>query len=311
MSTNNSALSTEFFKSVGRSWRESVRLRDYSSFKIGGPADYFFEALTEIELVAAVKFARLFSLPFFILGGGYNILFADEGFRGLIIRSAVQEISRDDQKNIRISSGSYLKSLIDFCIKQELGGLEFLAGIPGSVGGAVYGNAGAFDHDIGSRVVTGKLLDYSGKLIDVQQDYFSFAYRWSCLKNNRYILLQVVLHCVPGERAYITQKIDKILILRNTKHPGPEIACAGSYFKNPYNAAGDKIPAAKLLDKVAAKQLSVGGASVYSRHANFIINQGLATSQDVRQLAELLKQRVMDSSGIMLEEEVIFLPADG
>lgn len=311
MPTSKASLAAAFANDIGRAWRESVRLSDHSSFKIGGPADYFFSAATEVELIAAVKFAREQSLPFFILGGGYNILFADEGFRGLIIKNSIADISRSDRGNIRIASGIRLAEVIDFCVRHELGGLEFLAGIPGTVGGAVYGNAGAFDHAIGEYVVTGKLLDSAGMLRDVPQEYFSFAYRWSSLKKSRDVLLQVILRCKPENREVIARKTEQILQLRKVKHPGPDTACAGSYFKNPQNSSGNKIAAALLLDQIGAKQLMVGGAAVYSRHANFIINQGGATSQDVRQLAELLKKRVKNSTGIQLDEEVIFLPASG
>lgn len=305
------SLAAGFAEAVGRRWSESVPLSEYSSFKIGGPADVFFEAFSEEELVAAVNFARERSLRFFILGGGYNVLFADEGFRGLIIRNTAAYISLNEQGFIRISSGSRLKDLTEFCIRESLGGLEFLAGIPGTVGGAVYGNAGAFGWDIGGSVVSGTLLTPSGEQLIAKQEDFAFVYRWSRLKQTREILLHLILRAAPNERTEIEREVERILQLRKAKHPGPETACAGSYFKNPIDPAGEKIAAALLLDQVGAKQMSVGGAAVYAGHANFIINRDSATSQDIRELAELLKQRVMESSGIQLEEEVIFLPAAG
>lgn len=302
-------LSSSFLEAVRKPLQESVSLKDYSHFKIGGKADYFFSASTSEELINSVSFARQWPLPFYIIGGGFNLLFDDEGFRGLIIQNCAEGIELKNEKEIEVASGTSLSTLVRYCSLEELGGLEFLAGIPGTVGGAVCGNAGAFSRDIGSCVISARILKASGEVIEVDQAYFKFDYRWSILKVQPDIILQVNLGVYKTARYTLEIILEDILEKREQKHPPWEIACAGSYFKNPTLETGEKIPAASLLDQVGAKDMSVGGASVYAQHANFIINRGGATSQDVRALASDLKKKVKEKFNIDLMEEVIYLPA--
>jgi len=301
---------SRFLDAVGRPCQEGVFLKNYSNFKVGGRADYFFDARTEKELVNAVHFIKTFSLLYYIIGGGYNILFSDEGFRGLIIQNSINGLKKDDKKAIKVKSGTPLKELVGFCQHEGVGGLEFLAGIPGTVGGAVCGNAGALGCDIGSLVIDAQVLAESGKILQVEKKYFSFGYRWSRLKNNKDVLLDVRLQGKSRAQEEIKKSIDENLQTRKRKHPPSGIACAGSYFKNPVLPSGEKLAAAALLDQVDAKGKKAGDAAVYSGHANFIINQGNAASQDIRRLAGELKQKVYKKFGIKLEEEVIFLPAE-
>jgi len=281
---------SRFLDAVGRPCQEGVFLKNYSNFKVGGRADYFFDARTEKELVNAVHFIKTFSLLYYIIGGGYN--------------------KKDDKKAIKVKSGTPLKELVGFCQHEGVGGLEFLAGIPGTVGGAVCGNAGALGCDIGSLVIDAQVLAESGKILQVEKKYFSFGYRWSRLKNNKDVLLDVRLQGKSRAQEEIKKSIDENLQTRKRKHPPSGIACAGSYFKNPVLPSGEKLAAAALLDQVDAKGKKAGDAAVYSGHANFIINQGNAASQDIRRLAGELKQKVYKKFGIKLEEEVIFLPAE-
>ena len=289
---------------------QNINLQPYSHFRIGGPADYFIEAVTENEMVQALKIAREINLRHRVIGGGYNLLFDDLGYRGLILRNAVKNIRLEEPSRIVISSGSTLKDLIAFCIDQELGGLEFLTGIPGTVGGAVYGNAGAFDQDIGQVLRGARLLEFSGEIAHVDRDFFDFSYRFSRLKISEHILLDAILEGTPRARNRIQDLLAEYSQKRENRHPPWGIACAGSYFKNPVLASGEKVPAAFLLDQIGAKGMQVGGAAVYSGHANFIINQDLATSQDVRELASRLKEKVKKCFSVDLSEEVIFLPAE-
>ena len=305
----SSAIAEEFLKFVGKPIEKSVPLWQYAHFKIGGDADYFFEATTEKDLIKAISFARAHHLPFFIIGGGFNLLFDDAGFRGLIIRNRVTGIKTLGETEISVASGTSLESVLEFCLEEKRGGLEFLVGIPGTVGGAVFGNAGAFDQDIGSALNQAHLLTLTGEVKQVGQAYFSFAYRYSCLKETPHTLLSVTLESFTKDRSHIESLLQEYKKKREKKHPPWGVACAGSYFKNPQLRSGEKVPAAFLLDKAGAKGMRVGDAEVFSRHANFIINRGQASAQDVRDLAARLKERVQERFEVELKEEVIFLPA--
>lgn len=299
-----------FFQAVGKPLEKSVPLWQYSHFKIGGEADFFFEATTEEDLIKAVIFTRKEKLSTFVIGGGFNLLFDDAGFRGVIIRNRVTGIHPLGESEISVASGTSLESLLEFCLEEERGGLEFLVGIPGTVGGAVFGNAGAFDQDIGAALNHAQLLKPTGEIIQVDKAFFSFAYRYSSLKKTTHVLLKATLESFAKDRQHIESLLHEYMKKREKKHPPWGVACAGSYFKNPQLSSGEKVPAAFLLDKVGAKGMRVGDAEVFSGHANFIINRGKATSHDVRELAALLKEKVHKRFAVELREEVIYLPAE-
>jgi UDP-N-acetylmuramate dehydrogenase len=301
----------QFFRDeVGKPVQQSVLLSEYANFRIGGKADYFFCASSVPELEKAVMLAKECSLPFYVIGGGYNLLFDDRGFRGLIIKNCIQGIEREEKDRVRVFSGTALPDFIQYCVEESLGGIEFLAGIPGTVGGAVFGNAGAFNGEIGDHVAGAVVFDEQGEEGEVDREYFAFDYRNSILKNQRDIVLNVTLCLEEGEGNKIKTTIDEILEKRKKKHPPWDIACAGSFFQNPILPDGRKVPAAQLLDQVGAKGLTVGNAAVFEEHANFIINRGGATSEEVCRLAAELKNRVRNEFGVELREEVILVPVN-
>jgi len=300
-----------FAKAVGRPALLDEPLKSHSHFAIGGPADLFFEAREESELVKAVRFARDSDLPFRVIGAGTNLLFDDRGYRGLILRNAVKGIRLlRDSRRLAVSAGTGLEDLMGFCLDQELGGMEFLVGIPGTLGGAVYGNAGAFDQDIGQILKEARLLSPSGEILRVEAPFFEFSYRHSSLKSRVHILLEAVLEGFARRRAAIQELLSEYREKRKDRHPPWDTACAGSFFKNPVLPGGEKVPAAFLLDQVGAKQMRVGAAAVYSGHANFIINRKNARASEVRELAAQLKDKVRSRFKVDLQEEVIFLPAE-
>ncbi len=310
MSSGNLGFIEQFSKTLGKGLEQSVFLREHSHFKVGGPADYFFSASTVEELVQAVRLSKAHSVSFYILGGGYNLLFDDEGFRGLIIKNSVHGIEKKSATEVKSYSGTKIRELLRFCVANALEGLEFLAGIPGTVGGAVFGNAGAFDRAIGSFLTAALVLDNKGEKTQVDRDYFDFDYRRSRLRTNKDLLLHATFSLQKGVPRDIKDKIAKNLAKREKKHPPEYVACAGSYFKNPLLAEGKRVPAAYFLEQVGAKELSVGGAAVFSGHSNFIINKQGATAKDILSLANELKNRVKRKFAIDLEEEVIYLPAE-
>jgi len=310
MGSHKEDFPSRFLESVGKALSRSVSLRDHSHFRIGGAADYFFEAAVNEELVNAVRLAWEDSIPFYVIGGGYNLLFDDDGFRGLIIKNEVKGIRRRNRTEVEVSSGTSMDDLIHFSVEKALSGMEFMAGIPGTVGGAVFGNAGAFEQSIGDLLQEATLLDKKGMQVIVDRSHFQFRYRHSVLKKKHDVLLSAVFGFSEGKKEEIKALIDSNLEIRKEKHPPYDLACAGSYFKNPVLPDGRKVPAAYFLERVGAKKMKIGGAAVYPHHANFIINREKASAQDVLRLAQELKNRVKERFDVDLEEEVIFLPAE-
>jgi UDP-N-acetylmuramate dehydrogenase len=333
----------KFQKYVGKPLLEGILLRDLSNFRIGGPADYFFEARTAADLRAAVRAARESGLPHYVMGGGFNLLFDDAGFRGLLIKIALRgmellweetgagviagavagavpgaEAGIDSSAGvgpeggrIRAAAGEPIGDIVEFSAARGFEGFEFLAGIPGTVGGAVFGNAGAFGRAIGDFLEEALLLGADGAEFRVGRDFFEFGYRHSKLKARHDLLLEAVFGLKPGNREAIQSKISEYLALREGKHPPPETAYAGSFFKNPVGPDGTKTAAGYLLEQAGARGRRVGGAAVSACHCNFLVNENNATARDVLALAAELKARVRAHFGIDLEEEVIFLPAAG
>jgi UDP-N-acetylmuramate dehydrogenase len=300
----------EIFKSlVGQPLRRGVPLREYSTFRIGGPADFFFEAHHLPELKKALIFALEQNIPFYVIGGGSNILFADEGYRGLIIKNSSRGITFiPESLEVEALSGTRLTDLVEFTCESGLTGLEFLAGIPGSVGGAVWGNAGAFGGSTGDLLMAAFIWE-KGREKVVDKDFLAFGYRTSRLKEKGYLLLSARFKLEKDKPEAIRKRINNILALRRLKHPPEGTACAGSFFKNVILPDGQKLAAGLLLDQTGVKGLKYGGAMVYPGHANFIINTGQASAADVLHLAREMKVRVKKKFGVELEEEVIYLEA--
>jgi UDP-N-acetylmuramate dehydrogenase len=276
----------------------------FTSFKTGGPARYFIAVSTTEELTNSLQQAKALGIPHFLIGGGSNLLISDLGYNGLIIRLEILGLKLLDATTIHCGAGEDLMALVNFSADNSLAGLEFSSGIWGTVGGAIYGNAGAYGGEI-KDVLTGvTLVDREGKVKQVAPEYCRFAYRDSYLKITKEVVADCTIRLQPGNKQEIRNRIDEIIAIRKTKHP--DSCSAGSFFKNipdPTQPYG-KLPAGKLLEEIGSKMMSVGGAKVYEKHANIIINGGNATSQDIRDLADILKQKVFDRFGVMLEEEV-------
>lgn len=298
-----------FIRAVGKPCQQTVPLHEHSNFRIGGPADYFFEALSLEDIVRSVCFAANCGLPYCVIGGGYNLLFDDKGFRGLVIKNRAQGLKLSSKMTVEVASGTPLQDLVRYSAEKGLAGLEFLAGIPGTVGGAVFGNAGAFGQEIGDILHDAWILDGDRREKKIERGDLAFSYRQSRLKRTHEVLLRASFSVKEGDPQEIKKRVAAHLKQREMKHPPAGVACAGSYFKNPLLPGGIKTPAASLLEKIGAKSLRIGGAAVHPAHANFLVNFGEASAQDVISLAAELKRRVKKEFQIDLEEEVIFLPA--
>jgi UDP-N-acetylmuramate dehydrogenase len=299
-----------FKEFLERPLQSRVSLRRHSSFRIGGPADHFFAVRSLKELKSCLRFVREHSLPYYVIGSGTNMLFDDAGFRGLIIKNEVRGINRvRGVGRVSVLSGTSLSDLVSFALEEGLEGIEFAAGIPGSVGGAVFGNAGAWGQSIGQQLQEAVILDRQGNDARVGKDFFEFGYRDSSLKRNHLPVVEAVFMLKKGDKGLIRERMDENLAKRRSPCPSPKMAYAGSFFKNPVLPDGTRVAAGRLLESVGAKELNRGGAAVYGGHANFILNCGGATAADVRALARTMKARVKRKYGIELEEEVIYLPA--
>ncbi|MDD4050658.1 MAG: UDP-N-acetylmuramate dehydrogenase [candidate division Zixibacteria bacterium] len=297
----------QFITRYGGPVQRNVSLSTFTTFRTGGEADLFVQVNTTDQLGRAVTLAQESGIPYFVLGDGSNLLVSDDGYRGLIVRNRILGLTVEGDR-VTAGTGETMDNLVDFATSCSLSGLEFAAGIWGTVGGAVYGNAGAFGSQVGSRLVQAEVMDSTGTVRMEGRDYFQFAYRSSRLKTTKEIVATVTFGLDPGDARVIGKRTEEIRQLRREKHPGRPCS-AGCFFKNIEDPRqpGGKIPAGKLLEEAGAKSMRVGDAAVYDKHANIIINAGHATSKEIRQLADILKKKVKDKFDVELEEEVICL----
>jgi UDP-N-acetylmuramate dehydrogenase len=284
--------------------KQGEPLNKYTTFRTGGPADLFVEAQDSTSLSRAIKLARELEIPHFLVGGGSNLLVSDKGFRGLIVRNLVRKLVVEGH-DIIAGAGEDLDRVVNFATENGLTGFEFGAGIWGSIGGAVYGNAGAFGSQISAVLTEAELVDGEGNIRVESNEYFRFAYRHSYLKETKEIVTYARFGLAPGDKAAIRKRTEEIYAARNARHPDQPCS-AGCFFKNieDLRQPHGKLPAGKLLEEAGAKFLTVGGAAVFERHANIIVNKGNACSKDIRLLADLMKQKVKEKFNIELSEEV-------
>ena len=306
LSSNPGLSLTKLLSAFGPNLEFSKDLAELSSFKTGGKARYFLSVGSASEISKAVKAAKQLQIPCFIIGGGTNLLISDSGFDGLIVKVDVAGLELKAESEIICGAGEQLEALVGFAADKALSGLEFAAGIWGTVGGAIYGNAGAYGGDMAGVVAELKLVNGEGEIKTVNNDYCRFGYRDSYLKKTGEIIVEALFRLQKGEKAVIDKKIDEIMRERDRKFEN--IGCsAGCFFKNipdPAQPHG-KLSAGRLLEDAGVKQLEVGGAKVFEKHANIIVNKGNATSKDIRRLADIMKEKVKEKFGVELTEEII------
>ncbi|MBE7560767.1 UDP-N-acetylmuramate dehydrogenase [bacterium] len=284
-------------------------LSGFTRLAIGGPARLLFVAESESDLLDIYRDILAHKLPYFLLGEGSNVLVADEGLEGIVIVNRYAFPPRIEGTIVTAAGGANWHELVVTCTRAGLLGLEFGAGIPGTVGGAVYGNAGAFGQAIGDRTLSVRLVNRAGQIEERPRQAMGFAYRASGLKATGEIVLAATLQLQRGDAAAGLAALEETLRLRAEKHPPPQVRTAGSYFKNvlPVSSAPRRQAAGYFLEQVGGKQLAVGDAAMYEKHANILVNRGRATARDVLALTGELSRRVRDRFGIDLEAEVIYL----
>ncbi|MFZ2025146.1 MAG: UDP-N-acetylmuramate dehydrogenase [Microgenomates group bacterium] len=314
----------KFIETIGIPVKEQEPLAPYSTYKVGGPADLFIEARSVEHIVAAVTTARKFAIPFFILGGGSNILIGDKGFRGLVIRNATKAITvrgmkgaitkgiADGSVYVEAESGVPFNALVRYTIEEGLAGLEMHLGLPGSVGGAIFMNSKWMKPPsfIGDMVYQATILTPAGEVKNVTNDYFRFAYGSSFIQKSGDIVLSVLFALKRAEKEALWSTANESMEYRRVSQP-QGVKTAGCVFKNIsfVEAVATGTPnhttsTGYLIDKSGGKTMTVGGAAVSQIHANFVVNTGSATATDMVQLIETMKEKVKEKFGITLVEEI-------
>ncbi|MBQ6679212.1 MAG: UDP-N-acetylmuramate dehydrogenase [Lachnospiraceae bacterium] len=286
----------------GGTLKKNVPLHTMTTFKTGGPADYFVTPETEESLVRLVRRLKETETPYFVLGRGSNVLVSDAGYRGVVIslRPHFSFLAREGER-ITAGSGVMLHELAGMAVNAGLSGLEFAAGIPGTVGGAVRMNAGAYDGEMKQVVVSARVLSADGEIRTLSNEELRFRYRGSAVSDEGLTVLSAVFQLTPGDPEKIREKMDELMQRRREKQP-LEYGSAGSTFKRP---AGHY--AGGLIEQCGLKGLRIGDACVSEKHAGFIINLKNATSADICCLIRKVQEEVRKKTGVQLEPEVLFL----
>jgi UDP-N-acetylmuramate dehydrogenase len=289
-----------------------VPLAPFTTFKVGGPAEWFVEVSGTCELATAVALARQAGLAVTVLGGGSNVLISDAGIRGLVVRAHGGETVREGERSVRADAGVGLNSLVRWTIRHGLAGIEAWAGTPGSVGGAIFGNAHYAGRSIGDLVASARLVGASGAIEDVPSSRMGFAYDRSRLQQTGEVVVSVLFALAPSaDSAALRETARRSLAGRKRTQP-LHLSTAGCVFQNPDRVI-DRVPegipasAGALIDRAGLKGHAVGAARVSSVHANFIVNEGGATASDVRRLIERCRDEVRVRFGVTLREEIRYL----
>lgn len=295
--------------------RENIPTKDYTSFHIGGKAAFFADATSTEETSALLKTASDLKLPVLLLGGGTNLLIDDRGFDGLVIHLCLNRIDLDAaQKTASVQAGVSTSLLVEKTVEAGWGGMAFAAGLPGSIGGGLAGNAGCFGKCLGDVMTGATVVSASGEISTVSSpDWFSFEYRHSRLLKEASVLTEARFKFVEADPLLLRKESDANISLRRTKHPLPGAYTAGSFFKNlpPKNPGEHRIAAGLLLDQVGAREMTVGDAAVFERHANIVINRGNASAADVLALTDAMRQKVYERFNVLLEREVRYVGPRG
>lgn len=284
--------------------KENILLNEpmsmHTSFKTGGKADIFVKAYSIEEIKSVLKVSKENNIPLFVLGNGTNLLVKDEGFRGIILQVKLENIKIEGTEII-VQSGVKNAVLSRKLIDNSLTGFEFASGIPGTIGGAIKMNAGAYGSEIKDIVTEVTYLDYNGNIHTINNSECEFSYRHSKFFNEKAIILEAKLKLEKGNKSEIESKVDELLKQRKEKQP-LEYPNAGSTFKR-----GENYITAKLIDECGLKGYTLGGAQVSEKHAGFIVNKNNATSSDILKLIEYIQGCVKEQTGkeIKLEIEII------
>lgn len=277
-------------------------MHKHTTFRVGGPAEVFVTVDNKEQLEKIIKYLNLVERPYFILGNGSNLLVGDKGYRGVIIRLGGEFTALKTEGNLLTAGASVLLSAAAReAMENGLTGMEFASGIPGSIGGGVKMNAGAYDGEMRQIVESVQVMYKDGSILDLDNDTMEFGYRNSMIKNRPYVVLQVSLRLQPGNKEEILARMNELAARRKEKQP-LEFASAGSTFKRP-----EGYFAGKLIMDSGLRGARIGGAQISEKHCGFVINDGTAIAADIAELIQEVVETVRDKFGVTLEPEVIFL----
>ncbi len=288
---------SDFFQTLGQVLRaEQIRVREpmsrHTTFRAGGPADYYVEPETRQELAAVLDLCRQWGMPYYILGNGSNLLVGDKGYRGVMEAEGCK---------IRAGAGALLSAAARLALKENLTGMEFASGIPGTVGGAVVMNAGAYGSELSDVLGQVMALTPEGQVQRFSSAELELGYRTSCVCSRRYVVLEAEFILSVGEGAAIRQRMEELAARRRARQP-LEYPSAGSTFKRPPGYF-----AGKLIQEAGLSGFSVGDAQVSEKHCGFVINRGEAAASDILMVCREVQSRVLEYSGVELELEVKLL----
>lgn len=274
----------------------------HTTFRVGGEAECFITIQSEEELGKLIPYLNQIEQDYFILGNGSNLLVGDKGYRGIVIKlgEGMNRITVEGD-HIYVQAGALLSRTAAVARDAELSGMEFAAGIPGSIGGGVVMNAGAYDGEMKQITESVKVMDQEGRILVLDNDTMEFGYRTSIIKNRPFIVLEVVLRMRPGKKDDIQAKMDELMAKRRSRQP-LNYPSAGSTFKRP-----EGYFAGKLIMDAGMRGYRIGDAQVSDKHCGFIVNIGNASAADVREVIEEVQEKVKERFHVRLEPEVIFL----
>lgn len=276
-------------------------MKKHTTFRVGGNAEYFLIAKTEEQIKSILKIAKDNSIPIFILGNGSNLLVLDGGIEGIVLKVDIDYIELEENV-LKVGAGTLLSKISSFATKNSLGGFEFASGIPGTLGGAIKMNAGAYGGEMKDVVVSTRYMDFNGDIYEIENNEHEFSYRHSRFTTNTdEIILSSEIKLQADDIENIKSKIAEYREKRTTKQP-LSFPSAGSTFKRPEGTF-----AAKLIEEANLKGYTIGGAEVSSLHAGFIINKNNATAKDILDLINYVKEKVYEKFNIMLEEEILII----
>lgn len=290
----------ELYKIVGESnIQKNEPMAKHTTFQIGGPVDFFVTPNTVEELSEVIALCKAENVPFFVMGHGSNMLVSDKGMEGIVIQLYNNFSDFVIEDNVVKAKAGVMLSKLGFAIKEaELIGFEFAAGIPGTLGGAVMMNAGAYGGEMKDIVTSVQLMDCDGNLLEKTAEEMDFAYRHSIVEDEDYIVVGATLTLEKGDKKNIEERMEELALARKEKQP-LEFPSAGSTFKRPEGCF-----AGKLIMDAGLRGYQVGGAQVSEKHCGFVINKGGATAEDVLKLIDDVKQKVYEEFQVELEPEV-------
>lgn len=277
-------------------------MASHTTFRIGGLADCFVQLENTEQLIKVRKYLSQVGVPFFVLGNGSNLLVSDEGFRGVILQIGPKMNRVTVEGSVIVAqAGASMAQIARTAMEHELTGMEFASGIPGTIGGGVVMNAGAYGGEL-SRIVTQvNVVNSEGEIMELDNETMEFGYRTSTIRNNSFTVTEVILRLEKGDRQQIRERMEELAARRREKQP-LEYPSAGSTFKRP---AGHY--AGQLIMEAGLRGFQCGGAKVSDKHCGFVINTGNATAEDVRKLIREVQARVKNQFNVDLETEVLFL----